>query len=154
MKIGEGQRGFTLIEVMVVVAIVGILAAIAIPSYSDYVTRSRIAHATSGLAARRVMMEQFFQDNHAYYRAAAGATPELRSPACPAATDTSETYFDFACPAAALSDTTYTLTATGKDSMTGFTYTVDQVPVRSTTAVPAGWTANASCWVTNKGGAC
>jgi len=137
MKIGEVQRGFTLIEVMVVVAIVGILAAIAIPSYSDYVTRSRITYATSGLAARRVMMEQYFQDNHAFSSAACGnATGDI---------------FAFSCTADA---NTYVLTATGQGTMNGFVYTVDQANARSTTAVPSGWTANTLCWVTNKGGAC
>ena len=43
------QQGFTLIELMVVVAIVGILAAVAYPSYQDYVTRGQIAEGTSTL---------------------------------------------------------------------------------------------------------
>lgn len=148
MGIGNEQKGFTLVELMVVVAIVGILAAIAIPSYSDYVTRSRITHATSGLAAKRVMMEQYFQDNHIYGNAT--TTPPTVGTGC--LDDNSDQFFDFACPT--LSDVTYTVRASGKGPMTGFVYTVDQANVRSTTATPAGWTANASCWVTNKGGAC
>ncbi|HTS84956.1 MAG TPA: prepilin-type N-terminal cleavage/methylation domain-containing protein, partial [Usitatibacter sp.] len=56
-------RGFTLIEVMIVVAIIAILAAIAVPSYQDYVTRGRIIEATGGLGDARNKMEQYFQDN-------------------------------------------------------------------------------------------
>ncbi|MEF8721243.1 MAG: prepilin-type N-terminal cleavage/methylation domain-containing protein [Candidatus Accumulibacter delftensis] len=61
------HAGFTLIEIMMVVIIIGILAAIAVPSYSDYLIRSRITQATAGLSERRVRMEQFFQDNHTYF---------------------------------------------------------------------------------------
>ena len=53
-------NGFTLIEVMVVVGILGILAAIAIPSYRDYVIRSKLSEAQSGLSGLRTQAEQFF----------------------------------------------------------------------------------------------
>ena len=144
--------GFTLIEIMMVVIIIGILAAIAIPSYSEYLIRSRITQATSGLSEKRVRMEQFFQDNHLYFQAAAGGNPAVSSQAC--ANDTaSSTYFDFSCPT--LTATTYTLTATGKSSMAGFTYTLNQANVKATTAVVSGWgTAPVTCWVTSKGGGC
>lgn len=136
------QYGFTLIELMIVVVIVGILASIALPAYTDYVTRSRIQEATSNLAAKRMQMEQFFQDNRTY----------VAAPACNNDTATSQ-YFDFSCTAAATS-TAYTLQAVGKGTMAGFTFTINQDNARATTAVPAGWTANATCWVTKKGGAC
>jgi type IV pilus assembly protein PilE len=91
------QTGLTLIEIMVVVFIIGILAAIAIPNYSEHVTRSRIAQATSGLAERRTRMEQFFQDNHTYYQAAAGGNPAITAPAC-TTDNASSPFFDFSCP--------------------------------------------------------
>jgi len=59
-------RGFTLLEVMITVAIVGILAAIALPSYADYVTRGRITEATTGLSNLRQLSEQYFLDNRSY----------------------------------------------------------------------------------------
>lgn len=135
------QNGFSLVEIMIVVAIVSILAAVALPAYTDYVVRGKIPDATSTLAAKRVQLEQFFQDNRTY----------LAAPACTADTAASQ-YFDFSC--AVQTATTYTLQAVGKASMTGFTYTIDQNNAKATSAVSTGWTTNTTCWVTKKGGAC
>ena len=137
------QNGFTLIELMIVVVIVSILATIALPSYTDYVRRGKIAEATSGLAAKRVQMEQFFQDNRTY----------VAAPACDNDAVTS-TSFVFSCNGAATA-TEYDLQAVGGNSMTGFTYTVNELNQRTTTITGvSGWTGNANCWVTRKGGQC
>lgn len=60
------EHGFTLIEVMVVVAIVGILAAIAYPSYAQYVQTSARAEARAALLDVANRQEQFFVDNRQY----------------------------------------------------------------------------------------
>lgn len=149
------QRGFTLIEVMIVVVIIAILAAIAVPSYRDYVTRGRIVEATSGLADARNKMEQFFQDNRTY------PTGCVIQPTAPGATEvqlTSLQNFNLAC--SDLGATTYTVTATGTGPMAGFTYTIDQQNTRTSAfsgvGASAGYTPAApnTCWVLRKGGLC
>ncbi|SCU99233.1 Type IV pilus structural subunit PilA [Cupriavidus necator] len=58
------QKGFTLIELMIVVAIIGILAAIAIPQYQDYVTRSRWSDNITSVAALKMAIAQCLQENN------------------------------------------------------------------------------------------
>ncbi|WP_280154314.1 type IV pilin protein [Piscinibacter sp. XHJ-5] len=140
---GPRQRGFTLIEIMIVVAVVAILSVVAVPAYRDYLTRGRIPEATSALATRQVQAEQFFQDNRTYV----GAT----NPACVA--DSTGTYFNLSC--SVQTATQVTIQAVGKGAMAGFTYTVNQANTK-TSAVPSGWTTHSpnNCWVVRKDGQC
>jgi len=139
------QNGFTLIELMIVVVIASILAAIAVPAYTNYSIRGKVPDATSNLASMRVEMEQYFQDNHTYV----GGCASLAG-----ATD----YFTFSCPTETA--TAYAIWAVGisPGPMAGFTYTINESNVKTTAIVapaPSDWIASASgCWITKQGGAC
>jgi type IV pilus assembly protein PilE len=135
------SAGFTLLEVMIVCVIVGVLAAIALPSYSDYVKRGQIQDGTTALSDGAVKMEQFFQDS---------ASHSYASGPCPATTQ----FFTYACPDTATPTTTFLITATGKGNLTGFTYTINQAGARTSTT-PAGWGSGLKpCWVVRKGDTC
>jgi type IV pilus assembly protein PilE len=69
---GRKLRGFTLIELMIVVAIVAILAALAYPSYLEYIARGQRTNATADLVLAHQWMERFYTENNRYDQNAAG----------------------------------------------------------------------------------
>ncbi len=143
------HSGFTLIELMVAVAIIAILAMIAIPNYADYVKRSRIVDATSRLSDFRVRMEQYFLDNRKY---TAGAG-ECGIPNFPLTGSES-----FAVECVPNGDRSYTVTASGlaAKGMQEFKYSIDQTGNKKTLGVPPGWVRDNvdTCWITRKDGSC
>src|SRR5256885_5749913 len=105
---GRGIRGFTLLEMLITVAIVGILAAIAVPSYGYFVTRSRIIEATTALGDIRSQMEKYYMDNRRYDNGGAcGIDTLVFKPI--AAFNASSKNFVISCPPGALTATTYVL---------------------------------------------
>ena len=136
------SAGFTLIELMVAVAIVAILAAIAYPSYRNYVLRGQLVDATNGLSALQANMERYFQDNRTYVDVGAFVSP------CTAAAPIGS--FAFSCSAGPTA-TTYTLQAVGSGSTAGFVFTVDQTGAKSTTATASGWVSCPTSWETKAG---
>ena len=139
------RRGFTLIELMITVAVIGILAAIVMPSYTDYVTRGRITESVSGLSDMSVKMEQFFQDNRTYVGACTAGTV--------APLPASSSYFSYSC--SVLSANAYTVNAVGAGSMANFGYSIDQANTHVTTSLPTGWIGvNNTCWVLKRDGSC
>lgn len=140
---GGAPRGFTLIEILTVVAIVGLLAAVAYPSYVQHLVRGHLAAAASELDARRATMEQYFLSNHTYADGpcASGATVER---------------FTLTCSSTA---SAYTVTATGSGIAEGFVYTIDQHGTQRTTGLPSRWgsvpdAGSYPCWINRTGQTC
>ena len=128
------KNGFTLIEILVSVAIIGILAAIAMPSYVAYIQRGKLNESFSNLAHFHVKMEQFAQDNRVYGSGVACGVPSA-----------SGVYFNYSCAYTAASAVVGTYTATaasnggqGLGASGSFTYTINQNNVQATTSSPFG----------------
>jgi len=140
---------------MIAVAIIGILAAIAYPSYRNYVLRGQIVNATNGLSAMSANMERYFQDNR-QYTAANGFSPPCLTPtvygsftiSCPNALSSPPSTFT----GSTLTATSYQLEAIGASNSsgntTGFYYFIDQAGNQGTmvaSPAPAAWIVSGGC---------
>ncbi len=135
--------GFTLIELMIVVVVVGILAAIAMPAYTDFIARGKIAQGTEALSEAKVRMEQVFNSNRSY---------QLSGGGCP---DFSASFSDVPFTIAhdpVCTATTFTLKVTGKSAngMSGYWYSINESNEKKS-ATPTG---SGNCWLMSKGTSC
>lgn len=142
-------RGFTLIEVMIAVAVVAILAGVAMPSYFDYIRRGQLPEAFTYLADYRVKMEQYFQDNRNYGTVGGTTCADgAGAPAWATFANSGAKYFTFSCAVAGstASTQTYTLTATGTSGRAvGHVYTLNSANQQRTTKFK-GATVTKTCW--------
>ena len=152
-------RGFTLIELMIAVAIVAILLGIAVPAYTSYITRSHLVQATDQLSLERAQMEQYFQDNRTYV-----ATGSF-TPVCSTSVAAGE--FSVACATTvtngtAPTATTYVIAAAATSGLAnGAQYTVDQSGIQRTYHLPNSWnqavdptSTGYGCWIIKQGTTC
>lgn len=131
------QKGFTLIEMMIVVAVIGILSAIAYPSYTEYVRRGHRAEARAGLLQAAQWLERAATATGTYPLAA--AFPDNLKKVTNDRYDISITSAD---------GSTYTLTATPKGAQTGDkcgNYTLNQAGLRGAKGVTSGAIVT-ECW--------
>jgi len=148
------NKGFTLIELMIAVAIVGVLSMIALPSYRDYVMRGQLAEGRERAEDFRLRVTQAFQTPRSY--TGAGGSCVVPNPL-------NSSYFSFVCVPTG-GGTGFLITATGlaTSSVPGFLYTTDDGNARTSTVpgsapshwqlLPAGNAAwPASCWIRSAG---
>jgi type IV pilus assembly protein PilE len=159
------QQGFSLVELMIVVAIIAILAGIAIPQYNQHKLRAKLIEPVNTLMDLRTRMEKFYQDerNYASDNATCGRdalnVDRIPMPAAPQVR-----YFTYACVTDGQS---FTITATGvnTEGTGGFVFAINHANQRRTHAVPAGWQGadqnaawnagtDSACWVRSSSGGC
>lgn len=137
-------NGFTLIELMIAVAVVAILTAFAYPSYREHIRRTQLQEAFATLSDFRLRLEQYYQDNRTYANAALDgcgvAAPLPENPRFlygPGGAAPPGCVLDGAVPGQS-----YTITAVGNGgSVVGFSFTINQLGRRATTAIPLDWGA-------------
>ncbi len=124
------HAGFTLIEVLIVTAVIALLASIAYPSYKSFIRKGHISDALSELSKLRLEMEQRYQQNRSYQ------DTDINNPGQCATTKINSRYFSYSCTTT--SRTTFIWTASNLTSpmlgtLNSYQYTIDQDGTRQTT---------------------
>jgi type IV pilus assembly protein PilE len=130
------SRGFSLIELMIVIAVVAILASIAVPSYRQYVLRAHRTEAKAALLNVAAAQEKFYLQNNTYTTALTAAPPAGLG----IAATTRNGYYNIAIGGADNTSFSVTATATGAQTKDArcLTFTINELGVKTAT--------NSDCW--------
>jgi type IV pilus assembly protein PilE len=148
------MHGFSLIELLIVVAIVGILATIALPSYMQYTARSNRAEAKTALMTNIQFMERNLTDNNCYHRNDTNCTTATVTATLPVTRTPESGDQLYALSIQAATSTTYTLRAVPQGGMTGDacgTFTINELGQKGCGDYDGDGTAGdsddiAACW--------
>lgn len=141
----RAQAGFSLMELMIAVAIMGVLFGIALPSYKDYVRRGAIPEGLSALSDYRIKMEQYYQDNRGYGSADACADG-AGAPDWSSFSPSGKKNFSYGCATSA-SGQGYSITATGATGSPAAGHVYVQTHRGPRTTQFKGESVDKDCWL-------
>lgn len=133
----QHQQGFTLTEVMVTLGMVAIISAVALPSYSGYVARSKVPPGLEALASTATRLEQYYQDTGSYGTASTCANGMVMP-------KPSDYYGTVSCSTTS-SGQGFDLTITGTGALVGYKYSINHRGERKTLEHPKG-VPTGNCW--------
>lgn len=134
------NSGFTLVELMITIAIVGILSAVALPAYDNYVVQSKIPESFKVMTEFALKMEQSYQDNNNY----GGVNCSIASP-------TSDNY-TYACTTNSVGQG-FTIESTGVNKLAGYSFSLTEAEVKTTLSFIDQADLTKKCWY-RKVGSC
>lgn len=144
----HGMKGFTLVEVMIVVVLLAILAAVGYPQYTNHVATGYIAEAHADLMDYKNKMESYYQDEKSYRSGTSGSTCGVQA----GVYNTSGKKFAYACTA---DEESFTITATSSvPLLEGIGFTINNNGAKQTFKGTIATIAQATCWAKKRGGEC